>query len=110
MRIPINLASEPFRRDRPLDCGSVAVGVMLLGLLVMLVYLAVGERAAPAEARRRSQRPKSKCKPFSGRRRAGRAAPSAGKCRCARPQYFLELACCRVRQSVGPGFSAISKK
>jgi hypothetical protein len=51
MRVPINLASEPFRRDRPLIAGSVAVGVMLLGLLVMLVYLAVGERGGAAEAR-----------------------------------------------------------
>jgi len=51
MRIPINLASEPFRRDRPLIAGSVAVGGMLLGLLGMLVHLAAGERAPAAEAR-----------------------------------------------------------
>jgi hypothetical protein len=51
MRIPVNLASEPFRRDRPLVVGSIAVGVMLLGLLGMLVYLAAGERARAAEAR-----------------------------------------------------------
>jgi type IV pilus assembly protein PilN len=51
MRIGINLASEPFRRDRPLIAGSIAVGVMLAGLLVMLVYLAMGERARAAEAR-----------------------------------------------------------
>lgn len=51
MRIPINLASEPFRRDRPLVAGSVAVGVLLLGLLAMLISLAAGERARAAEAR-----------------------------------------------------------
>jgi hypothetical protein len=51
MRVPINLASEPFRRDRPLIAGSIAVGVMLLGLLVMLVSLAMGERDRAAEAR-----------------------------------------------------------
>lgn len=51
MRIGINLASEPFRRDRPLIAGSVAVGVMLIGLLGMLIYLASGERARAAEAR-----------------------------------------------------------
>jgi hypothetical protein len=51
MRVGINLASEPFRRDRPLVAGSIAVGVMLLGLLGMLIYLAVGERARAAEAR-----------------------------------------------------------
>src|SRR5688572_18802761 len=51
MRVPINLASEPFRRDRPLIAGSIAVGVMLLGLLVMLGSLAIGERDRAAEAR-----------------------------------------------------------
>ncbi len=51
MRVGINLASEPFRRDRPLVVGSVAVGVMLVGLLGMLIYLAAGERARAAEAR-----------------------------------------------------------
>ena len=51
MRLPINLASEPFRRDRPLVVGSITVGIMLVGLLGMLVYLAAGERARAAEAR-----------------------------------------------------------
>jgi hypothetical protein len=51
MRVGINLASEPFRRDRPLVAGSIAVGVMLVGLLGMLIYLAAGERARAAEAR-----------------------------------------------------------
>ena len=45
MRVAINLASEPFRRDRPLIAGSVAVGLLLVGLLVMLSYLAMSERA-----------------------------------------------------------------
>jgi hypothetical protein len=51
MRVAINLASEPFRRDRPLIAGSVVVGALLVGLLVMLSYLAVSERARAAEAR-----------------------------------------------------------
>ena len=51
MRLPINLASEPFRRDRPLVVGSITVGIMLVGLLGMLIYLAAGERARAAEAR-----------------------------------------------------------
>src|SRR5436853_1661909 len=51
MRMHINLASEPFRRDRPLVVGSVAVGAMLVGLLVMLVVLAIRERDRSAEAR-----------------------------------------------------------
>ena len=51
MRVSINLASEPFRRDRPMVAASVAVGVMLAGLLGMLVYLAASERDRAAEAR-----------------------------------------------------------
>ena len=51
MKIAINLASEPFRRDRPLIAASVAVGAMLVGLLGMLIYLAASERDRAAEAR-----------------------------------------------------------
>jgi Flp pilus assembly protein TadG len=51
MRIGVNLASEPFRNDRPLIVGSVAVGAMLLMLLFVLVYLAIAERSRAAEAR-----------------------------------------------------------
>ena len=51
MRVAINLASEPFRRDRPLIAGSVAVGLLLVGLLGMLTFLAISERARASEAR-----------------------------------------------------------
>jgi type IV pilus assembly protein PilN len=51
MKVPINLASEPFRRDRPLIAGSVAVGLLLIGMLGVLSYLAASERARAAEAR-----------------------------------------------------------
>jgi len=51
MKIGINLATEPFRRDRPLILGSVVVGALLLGLLCMLVYIAASERSMAAEAR-----------------------------------------------------------
>ncbi|HYP08068.1 MAG TPA: hypothetical protein VER03_17685 [Bryobacteraceae bacterium] len=51
MRVGINLASEPFRRDRPLIAGSIVVGAMLVVMLAVLVYLAVSERARAAEAR-----------------------------------------------------------
>lgn len=39
MRIPINLASQPFRRDRAVLAASGAVGVMLVALLVFLISL-----------------------------------------------------------------------
>ena len=51
MRTPVNLASEPFRRDRPMIVASSVVGVLLTGLLGMLIYLAIGERDRAAEAR-----------------------------------------------------------
>jgi type IV pilus assembly protein PilN len=41
MRIPINLAREPFRRDRPMLVGSAAAAVLLLITLVLLISLAV---------------------------------------------------------------------
>jgi hypothetical protein len=44
MRVPINLASEPFRRDRSMLAGSAACAVLLVGLLGMLVFLILGER------------------------------------------------------------------
>jgi type IV pilus assembly protein PilN len=40
MKIPINLASQPFRRDRPMVAASIVVSVALTALLVMLVVLA----------------------------------------------------------------------
>jgi Tfp pilus assembly protein PilN len=51
MRIPINLASEPFRRDRPMIVASSVVAMLLTLVLFMLVGLAMGERDRSAEAR-----------------------------------------------------------
>jgi Tfp pilus assembly protein PilN len=52
MRIPVNLSSEPFRRDRPMVAASVVAGLVLAGLLVVLVSLAILERGRAAETRR----------------------------------------------------------
>jgi hypothetical protein len=43
MRIPINLAREPFRRDRPMLVASAATAVLLLLTLAFLVSLAMQE-------------------------------------------------------------------
>lgn len=51
MRIPVNLASEPFRRDRPMIVASAVLGVLLTALLGGLVYLAIAERDRAAAAR-----------------------------------------------------------
>jgi Tfp pilus assembly protein PilN len=44
--IPINLAREPFRRDRPIFIASVSVGVLLVFSLAFLIWFAVSERSS----------------------------------------------------------------
>jgi len=51
MRIPINLASEPFRRDRPVLMASAACGVVLVALLGVLVFLILSERSRQTDTR-----------------------------------------------------------
>lgn len=51
MKIQINLASEPFRRDRPMVFASTAVAILLTGVLGMLIYLAIAERGRSADSR-----------------------------------------------------------
>src|SRR6185295_4146869 len=51
MRIPINLASEPFRRDRPVLIASAACGVVLVALLGVLVFLILSERSRQTDTR-----------------------------------------------------------
>lgn len=55
-RACINLASEPFRRDRPVLVASAAAGVLLVALLGVLVSLAVTERGRAAETSRTIER------------------------------------------------------
>jgi Tfp pilus assembly protein PilN len=47
--IPINLAREPFRRDRPILVASAAVGVLLIFSLAFLVWIASSERAVAVQ-------------------------------------------------------------
>jgi Tfp pilus assembly protein PilN len=51
VRIPINLSTEPFRRDRPELVASGAVAVVLALLLGVLVYLIVADRARVKDTR-----------------------------------------------------------
>jgi hypothetical protein len=51
LRVPINLSSEPFRRDRPLLVGSAALGVVLSLLLIYQVVDIVSERHQAADIR-----------------------------------------------------------
>jgi Tfp pilus assembly protein PilN len=51
VKIPINLASEPFRRDRPMLAASAALAMVLAGLLGVLIFLILGERSQVRETR-----------------------------------------------------------
>jgi Tfp pilus assembly protein PilN len=51
MKIDINLASEPFRKDRPMLVASVVVGVLQVALLILLINLATNEKGQMKEIR-----------------------------------------------------------
>ncbi|MGA9623282.1 MAG: hypothetical protein WBQ65_02335 [Bryobacteraceae bacterium] len=51
MKIPINLASQPFRRDRAMLAASIAVSLMLVGTLGVLISLIMTDRALLADVR-----------------------------------------------------------
>src|SRR5271165_742572 len=51
MRIPINLSTEPFRRDRPVLVASGALAVVLTLMLGFLVYLILADRARMKDTR-----------------------------------------------------------
>jgi hypothetical protein len=52
MKIPINLASQPFRRDRAMLVASAAVSLLLLGSLGALIALASTDNAQMADVRK----------------------------------------------------------
>jgi Tfp pilus assembly protein PilN len=52
MKIPINLASQPFRRDRAMIVASAAVGLLLVVTLGMQIALIAQDRAQMADVRR----------------------------------------------------------
>ncbi len=51
LRVPINIASEPFRRDRPLLVGSAALAFLLCALLMYQVVSIVSERRQASDIR-----------------------------------------------------------
>jgi type IV pilus assembly protein PilN len=51
VHLPLNLASEPFRRDRPILAASAATAVLMLGVLGVLVMLIVEQRELAADSR-----------------------------------------------------------
>jgi len=51
MKIPINLASQPFRRDRAVLAGSIAVSLVLVATLGALIALIMADRTQLADVR-----------------------------------------------------------
>lgn len=51
MRIPINLATDPFRRDRPMLVASAACAVVLLLLVAGQIFLILGARSSARDVR-----------------------------------------------------------
>jgi type IV pilus assembly protein PilN len=66
LRVPINLASEPFRRDRPLLVGSAALGIVLSLLLIYQVVYIVSERHHAADIRIAIDRQNARLKDIAG--------------------------------------------
>jgi len=52
MKVPINLASQPFRRDRPMIVASVALSIVLVLSLGALIALAISDRNQMKDTRR----------------------------------------------------------
>jgi len=52
MRLPLNLAREPMRRDRPMLVASAAIGILMCISLVALIGLATTDRRSMDESRR----------------------------------------------------------
>ncbi len=51
MKIPINLASQPFQRVRAMLLASIGVSVALAGTLIALILLIMADRAQMADVR-----------------------------------------------------------
>ena len=56
MRIPINLASQPFRKDRAMLVASIAVSLLLCGTLGVLLSLARADKSQLADLHREVDR------------------------------------------------------
>jgi len=51
MKVPINLASQPFRHDRAMLVASIALSLVLMGTLGALISLFLADRAQLADVR-----------------------------------------------------------
>jgi len=52
MKFSVNLATQPYRKDRPILVASGAVAVLMIGSLILLIWLAVADHGRSAVTRR----------------------------------------------------------
>ncbi|MEO8658108.1 MAG: hypothetical protein ABI693_06540 [Bryobacteraceae bacterium] len=65
-QLQINLASDPFRRDRPILVGSALVGILLVALLAVLITLTLNERKETASTLKEIRRAQSELALLNG--------------------------------------------
>ena len=65
MRIPINLASQPFRRDRAILAAGMAVSLLLVGTLGVLISMALADNTQLGQVRHRINRLQSQIRQVS---------------------------------------------
>jgi hypothetical protein len=51
LRVPLNLATDPFRRDRPMLVGAAAIAILLCVALIVQVVVIVSEHRQVADIR-----------------------------------------------------------
>ena len=51
LRVPLNLATDPFRRDRPMLVGAAAIAILLCVVLIVQVVVLVSEHRQVADIR-----------------------------------------------------------
>jgi Tfp pilus assembly protein PilN len=51
MKFPINLATQPFHKDRPILFASGVVAALMIGSLILLTSLAIADRRRSADTR-----------------------------------------------------------
>lgn len=56
MRVPVNLSTEPFHRDRPVVAAAMALGLLLLATLGLQIFLIVSQRGQNSTTRNALER------------------------------------------------------
>ncbi len=112
MRVPINLASQPFRHDRAMLIGSSVLAVLMIASLVMLISLARIDRKNKIESMKQlATEQKQHCRSGSGPAPGSTGDPHQPQERgCARAKRAPQRYLCDAKASVGRASSPISRR